>query len=486
MNYDPAKGGKALDNGKHRYDTLMTTMRTRGVFRTRGIWNLVFQPLEASLRSLPRFPLQRSIISLPHTTTVPTLLANLLSIFATIISNSTSPFLIPPLFRLCSPILSLSVSSQQLSATPLAAMLPVRQSRVASTKMPTMLLLDYVELGRTIMRGGGHGLLQQHYKQYDALGGIDAFNLRLIESGVDTSSVVKHGMALSDWCDNHTFLPVNAFGAPMADQVNRMTDFRAAIVGAGTILAPQFLEVCKVVMKDKTHFQEACKAVLENQTCFSEACKLMMKNEKGCLEACETVLATKTWYFEACEAMSEIKTWFLHACENFLEIRTWISVVCEFVTGNKKTSFGLMVSVIALGVMLGKGRWWGGKDVLKSGDTNDHDNDVNLLDVPQTEAGDDANNNDEKDSEQFSGAMCRVTMDESGAHSAPKAPPPWAWGHIAPGKKNMRVTRGGKTMYNVNVKNKIKWFRADQVKFEDEKTFHGHDLRKRIRVQVKV
>ena len=333
---------------------------------------------------------------------------------------------------------------------------------------------------------GGHELLQQHYKNYEALGGIDALNLRFIESSVDTSSIVKPGMPLNEWCDSHTFHPVNAFGAAMADQVNKMTASRAAIVGAGTILGPQFLEACKVVMKDRTHFREACKAVLENETQFSEACKLMMENEKGCLEACETVLATKTWYSEACEAMSEIKTWFLEACENFPEIKSWISVVCQFVTGNKKTSFGLMVSVIAVGVMLGKGRWRGGKGVLKSGDTDDYDNDIDLVDG-KTEAGHDADNDDDQDTEQFSGALCGVTMDEpSGAHRAAKAPPSWECGHISPRREKVRTTPDGQVSYRVNVKNEFGWFRADQVVFPDGETLNGRDRRKKVQVKVQV
>ena len=83
----------------------------------------------------------------------------------------------------------------------------------------------YVSYGRDLPNKDQHTqrLMQKHYKRYDIYGGIDAFNRFLIDTGIETSNLIKPGGPLEKWVDNHTVDPVDAFGAPMAERVNTMT-----------------------------------------------------------------------------------------------------------------------------------------------------------------------------------------------------------------------------------------------------------------------
>ena len=334
----------------------------------------------------------------------------------------------------------------------------------------------YVSRGKTILRTncstqkqrGECELLQQHYRLWDEFGGIVAFNEALIESGIDTSSLVKPGMPLKEWCKNPTVLPLNALGVEMAERVNRMArGNKASIAGEGSSLGQLFFKAFRFALDNKIPFSgdgvlsAAYQAVRENTTRLSLS------------EAFQVVLDNTTRFSEACQAVLENTTRFSEACQGVTGDKTWI---------------GLMALVIAVGAMLGKGRWRGGRNVLNSGSTeDDDDDDGGHVDGPETDAGDDGDNNGDKDSEQFSGAMCRVTLDEpSGAHRTAKALPRWEWGHFRPCGQNVRVTPDGQVRYRVclPLMNEGGWFRADQIEFPDGETFNGHDLRKRVKVQV--
>ena len=236
-------------------------------------------------------------------------------------------------------------------------------------------------------------LIQHHYKGWDQLGGLVAIDTHLIESGFDTSSLIKPGMPLKEWCNNNTFHALDAFGLDTAERVNKMTRrIKASNAGEGSSLGQTFFAGFRFLLDNKRLFPEG------------------------------SVLS------EALRFVRECKTLFSEAYHAVMESLTRLSEALQVVTGYK-TPIALIALVIVVGVMLRKDRRPGEKNVLKSNSTEDEDKDDDggdNVDGLETGAGDDGdnNNNGDEDSGQLRCAMCRVILDEaSDACRTPKALP---------------------------------------------------------------
>ena len=287
-------------------------------------------------------------------------------------------------------------------------------------QMQTMSWPQYVSLGRIHMQPGGHKLVQEHFQRYDRLGGIMTFNRELSLLGIETSSLIKHGMQLKEWCNDYTVHPLNAFGVEMAERVNRMTrQITASIVG--------------------------------EDSSFNKACLYLWENERPM-----------------------VQDWFSGACRWILEDKKRFRFTASAIT---------MAGIGMIGWKIG---WRGERNVLILGSTGDDDGSGHV-DGFGTDAYDDGDNKGNKDSEQPTGATCRMTLDESSsAHGAAKASPRWECGYISPRGEKVRTTPAGQTQYRVHVNNEVGWFRADQVVFPDGEVLGRHDLRKKVRVNVLV
>ena len=100
-------------------------------------------------------------------------------------------------------------------------------------------------------------LKQQHYRGWDQLGGLVAIDTHLIESGFDTSSLIKAGMPLKEWCNSHTFHALDVLGLDMAERVNRMTRrIKPPIAGEGSSLGQTFFAGIRFHLDNKRLFPE--------------------------------------------------------------------------------------------------------------------------------------------------------------------------------------------------------------------------------------
>ena len=256
------------------------------------------------------------------------------------------------------------------------------------------------------------------------IGGIDAVKSLLIEKGIDMSSLV--------WGDN-TVLPLNTFDREMAKRANKIIkDFKASIARGS--LSPSFLEaIGDILFATDGSLFEAIQYVSN---------KILFLKDKVLSAALERLPSV---HFQA-----------------VLSKMARLSSTFQAVMGSQ-TAIALMVIVVSL--QLWKGRRPGNRAVLIPGCMED-------------------DNNVEQDGKQLSSVPCRVTFDEpSDAYRTAKAPPPrQEFGLWSGYGQNMWVAPDGKVQYRVGFPStkEIGWFRADQVQFDVEETFNGHDLRKRV------
>ena len=256
------------------------------------------------------------------------------------------------------------------------------------------------------------------------IGGIDAANSLLIEKGIDMSSLV--------WGDD-TVLPLDTFGCEMAKRANQIIKDLKASIARGS-LSPSFLEaIGDILSATDGSLSEAIQYVSNN---------ILFLKDKVLSAALERLPSVP---FQAVRSKM-----------------ARLSSTSQAVMGSQ-TAIALVVILVSL--QLWQGRRPGKMAVLIPGCMED-------------------DNNVEQDSKQLSSVPCRVTFDEpSNAYRTAKAPPPrQEFGLWSRDGQNVWVAPDGKVQYRVGFPSTKEngWFRPDQVQFDVEETFNGHDLRKRV------
>ena len=354
-------------------------------------------------------------------------------------------------------------ASESLRHNPLSRLSNQAAESDTQTKVESMLWSTYVRLGKTILATDCSvqkqrrvcELTQGHFQRWDPIGGINKVNDILTELGIDTSSLVKNGMLLKEWCNDLTFDALDDFGREMAERVNGITKgIKASTAGEGGSLGQPFSKAFRFVMENKARLSKARQAVLENKTRLSKAFRVVMDH--------------KTLFSTA----------FPGAMEN-------------------KTPAVLMAVVVAVGVMLARGRRPGERNVLNPGGTEDDDDDnSDFVDGSETDAGGDCGDNGDQSIERDRDPRWLVTLDEpSEADRTTEDSFRWTWGCLLPGEQNVRVAFDGQVYYQVVAPSSTTILagsgpirfnqvgcRADRMRFLDGEAFDGHDLRKRVKV----
>ena len=352
-------------------------------------------------------------------------------------------------------------------------------------------------------------LIQQHCRLYDPFGGLGAFDRYLQEMGIETSSLVKYGMPLKEWCNNYTVQPLDAIGLEMAECVNGMTrNIKALTAGEGSSLGQKLFKAFQYVWDNRMRFFE--------DGVFSETYQAVQEYKTLFPKAYQAVLQSMTWFSKAYQAVLQNNPWLSAAFQAVLQNNPWLSAAFQIMMRNVTPS-RLMAFVIAL--RLWKAWWAAKRTVLNQGGTEDKDDgdgvvvapeeraaavlwkgrragernvlnpggikngDGDDVDGPETDAGVDGGNNGHQDSEQLSPAMCLVTFDGlSDAYRTANALTQPVWGHLFHNGSNRSVAPDGQVQYRIHFTSTKKndWFRADQVDFGVGDAFNRHDLRKRV------